>query len=282
MASSYSSSYYIASPSCGASTNSAHARTETATKRYEHWTVEQIIADFDVLAIVFANNGRQLREVITGGRTVQTWADPSKRYRCTVYGEGKVAWWVRLIAEVDNSVLAYSPEHCRVEVQSRTTGEICKSVVDYALVRRGEAPTLGECKSSWAEFEKPRAKLQQAVTQAGADALGWNYERRTPQNIGSPAYLEAVRLVHAHQFQHVSERQKAIAANAVANGATTVAELAEMLSSCAANGLAAVCALMVQRVVEIDLSNGLDDDSVVTAAEPMPLWFPPIRFPRHV
>jgi len=237
--------------------------------------LREVMAKTTINRIVWAKSAGQIRSVISGSRTVATFGYPSKRYRRSFYGEGIVEELLIYKAETLVDHLDYLPQACRIE--ATVDGKLACAIPDYAVVRRGAVPALGEAKSKWSDFERDRAIVQQAITRKGADALGWDYEQSTLSNLGSPDLLNAIRIIQGQRFLHVKHREEHNAIRILdAVNAITLGELASEISGCPVRGRNIVFALMVRRIAEIDLSKPLCSGSRVTRAPAVPTHIPPI------
>jgi len=241
-----------------------------------HAQLDDLIADVSLTAIVFDRRGNQIRQVITGGKTHTTFSYPSRRYRRAQCGDGETELLIHKVHEVAAATIDFLPQPCRIE--GTVGGRPVRAIPDFAYVAVGEAPVLGEAKSSWAEFERPKARLQQALTRKAADALGWTYKQKTRASLGSAEFLANVDEVQAHRFAHVPLRQEQAAAKALAARRTlTLSEVVAAIDEGPARGRALVCAMMVRRILEIDLHRPLDERSIVRPAPELPFAFPRIR-----
>ena len=241
-----------------------------------HADLDDLMADVSLAAIVFDRRGNQIRQVITGSKTHTTFSYPSKRFHRAQCGDGETELLIHKVHEVAAATIDFLPQPCRIEATVR--GRPVRAIPDYAYVAVGEAPVLGEAKTSWAEFERPKARLQQALTRKAADALGWTYEQKTRASLGSAEFLANVDEVQAHRFDHVPLRQEQAAANALAaHRSLPLGEVAAAIGEGLGRGRGLVCAMMVRRILEIDLHRPLDERSVVRPAPELPFAFPRIR-----
>lgn len=233
-------------------------------------------ARIEITAIVFDRRRNQIRQVTTGTKIHSTFAYPSKRFRRAGRGDGETELMVHKIHECEVVKLDFLPQPCRIE--GVINGRPAKAVPDYAAVAIGDQPVLGEVKASWEEFDRPRARIQRALTEQAALLLGWDYEQKVPENLGSKDYLANIEEVQAHRFAHVSLRQEAAVVAAVASGCPiTMDDVAGALDESSGRGRSLACALMVRRIIDIDLSKPLGGRSVVRRAPSRPFAWPSIR-----
>jgi hypothetical protein len=230
----------------------------------------------EVRRIVFDARGNQLRQALSGTKTHETWSFPSKRWRRAVTGETALELVIAKRFEAEAGVLDFNPQPCRIEGEVR--GRPTMALPDFAAVEIGCVPVLGEAKRNWAQFDRTAALRQKALTMKGAERLGWNYRQVTADSIGTLAYRENLDEVTAHRFAHVPVRQEQAAIAALAqNGAMPIADLCDEMKETVPRGQALVCALMVCRLVEIDLRTPIDARSIVRRAPVLPFAFPRIR-----
>lgn len=237
--------------------------------------LREVMAKTIVERVVWAHSGGQIRSVISGSRTVATLSYPSKRYHRSFYVEGSVEETLLHKAETLVDHLDYLPQPCRIE--ATVDGKPACAIPDYAVVRSGSVPALGEAKGSWSDFDKGRAIVQQAITRKGADALGWSYEQSTSSNVGSADFLDSIRTIQGQRFLHLTRREERDAIRILdAVKSISLGELAAGTTACPARGCNIVYALMVRRIAEIDLSIPLGDASIVKRGPKIPTHIPPI------
>jgi len=230
----------------------------------------------ELTAIVFGTGGNQIRTVITGGKTHDTFVFPSKRYRRAQCGDGALELMIHQKHEVVSETLDFLSQPCRIE--GTVDGRDARAFPDYAYVQIGRRPVLGEAKSSWEAFERPKALVQKALTTKAAEALGWEYEQTTPANFGTQDFSANVKVVQAHRFANVTLRQEQATRRALdRHDGLTLDDLAAAIDETLGRGTALACAMMVRRIVDIDLTKPISGCSRVRPAPERPLAFPRIR-----
>lgn len=235
-----------------------------------------ILADTTIQRIVFDVRGNQLRQVITGTKTHETFSFPSKRWRRTLTGETAMELLVTKYAEAVPTMLDFNPQPCRVE--GEIGGKKHVALPDFAMVEKDCAPILGEVKRDQAQFERASGLRQKALTMKAAELLGWEYRQISGEAFGTLDYRENLDEVVAHRFAHIPIRQEQAAVRALRErGQMTVADLAEEMGEMASRGQALICALMVRRLADIDLQVPLGARSLVRQAPSLPFAFPRIR-----
>lgn len=238
--------------------------------------VSDLMAGVTLNAIVFDRRGHQLRTVITGGKTHPTFVYPSKRYRRAQRGEGATEFLHHQLHEVKAGSLDFLPQPCRIE--ATISGREVRAIPDFASVAIGERPVLTEAKRDWSEFDKPRAMVQQALTRMAAEALDWDYDQVTLASAGTDDFVANVEEVQAHRFAHVPIRQETAALRALSAGSElTMDAMIDAIDETPGRGRGLICALMVRRILEIDLSTPISDRSIVRAAPKRPFAWPSIR-----
>lgn len=235
-----------------------------------------VLENTRVHRIVFDVRGNQLRQVLTGTKTHETFSFPSKRWRRLLTGDTALELILAKHYEVLATALDFNPQPCRVE--GEIFGKPRTALPDFAAVEIGCVPVLGEAKRDWAQFERANAFRQKALTMKAAEQLGWNYRQITTDAIGTLTYRENLDEVTSHRFAHVPIRQEQAAVASLArHGSMTVADLADEIGETASRGQALICALMVRRLADIDLRVPLGSRSIVRKAPRRPFAFPRIR-----
>jgi len=238
--------------------------------------LDDILSNTEITRVVFDVAGNQLRQVITGTKKHETFVYPSKRFRRVHTGDTQTELLLNMHYEVHPQNLDFLPQPCRIE--GTVFGKSHCALPDFAAVDIGRAPVLGEVKGDWGGFERPSALRQRALTQKGAEYLGWDYAQVTPASIGTETYVENVREVQAHRFAHVSIRQEQSVIRALKlHGSLSVAALSRELDEGISRAQALICAMMVRRLVEVDMRRQLDENSSVRLAPKRPFVFPRIR-----
>lgn len=238
--------------------------------------LREVIANTIITRIVFDKHGAQMRTTITGGKTHDTFIYPSKRFRRGQTGDGRTELLVHMISEVQPDRLDFLPQPCRIE--ATVYGRPACAFPDYAAVDIGQRPVLGEAKLSWEHFERPTAIAQQAISRKGADALGWQYQQVTATGLGNADFLASVEEIQAHRFVNVPmsvERASVLALRE--HGELELGELVDFIRETPGRGLAFASALMVRRIIAIDLDRPLTERSIVRLAPKRPFVFPRIR-----
>lgn len=237
--------------------------------------VRTIMADIEIDKIVFSERGGQLREPANGARMIETFIYPSKRYRRSFSGEGRVEEKVTLQAEVLSNYVNYLPQLCRIEAKYK--GKSVSAIPDFGRVMIGSIPELGEAKYDFAGFNTPRALLQQAITRCGAMAMGWGYTQCTHSNLGTPAFIKAVNDIQMCRFLHVTLREEQVMSKILRkHSSVALGDLADELSNCTVRGRHLVYAMMVRRKLAIDLQSPLSSASMVRLPPTLPLSHYPL------
>jgi len=225
------------------------------------------------VVIVRAPDRDQLRTQITGRKNVRTVCYMSRKMRRARY------------AEAATEILRVSEEEVRVDVvdaiaqplriEALVDGRWWSHLPDFSNLMCDGRRILIDAKREWSDFRKRDGLKQQFLGQLAADVLGYQYERIVLANAGSQRRRANIDEVQASRFVHVPDQLVARAAAAVAKGPIALGNLAAILHPL--NGRSMAYALMVRRVVEIDLESALTDRSECRAVPPLPLAMPSIR-----
>ncbi|HEX8124234.1 MAG TPA: hypothetical protein VF548_01490 [Allosphingosinicella sp.] len=225
--------------------------------------------------IVRAPDRGQLRGQITGAKTVRTVAYPSKKNREARYGEGAAEIERIKAEEVDIHIVKAIAQPCRIHALIDGWENWATHIPDFSNLRDSGERVLIDAKRNWSDFRKPNGQRQSFLGQLAAEALGYRYERIVLGTMGSQVRRDNVDEIQASRFVHVPDHLVARAAAAVAKGPISLGNLADLLHP--VNGRSMVYALMVRRIVEIDLEARLTLGSECIAVKPLPLAMPSLR-----
>lgn len=256
-----------------------NASTASRSARARPSSIELALPDLSedaVLTIVRPRGGelRSLRTLMSGTSWTPNTAYLSARnWGCTVSTEAATALIAAHVDEVVTSTVRSWSEPLRVEL--RTSQGLWSTIVDRVRQKDDGRFQLAELKANWAGFDTARARVQTRLGTLAANALGAEYVREVPASLGSPMLRANAAFVQAYRFVPTSHRARYVAADLLERlGTVSLGRLADALAPNAANGLALVCALMVQRLVSIDLETKVGRDSEVRSVPPLPDYMP--------
>lgn len=225
--------------------------------------------------IVRAPDGGQLRGQITGRKSVRTITYGSKRNNNARYGEGATEIERIKFEEVETRVVKAIAQPCRIHALIDGHDKWDVHIPDFSnLLDNGER-VLIDAKREWSDFRKAKSKRQTFLGELAAEALGYRYKRIVLNSMGNQVRRDNVDEIQASRFVHVPDQLVARAASAVAQGPISLGNLADLLHS--VNGRSMVYALMVRRVVEIDLESRLTRRSECIGVKPLPFAMPSLR-----
>lgn len=225
------------------------------------------------VVIVRAADGDQLRGQITGTKTIRTVAYPSKKMRRARYAEA--ATEIERLAEEEVRVDIVHAIAQPFRIEAFINGRWMVHIPDFSNLLSSGDRVLIDAKRSWSDFRKPLGLKQTFLGQLAADTLGYRYEKIVLGGGGDRIRRDNIDEIQAHRFVHVPDHLAARAAAAVAYGAISLGNLGDLLDP--VNGRRMVYALMVRRVVEIDLESRLSLRSECRAVPPLPLAMPSLR-----
>ncbi|GAA0732155.1 hypothetical protein [Sphingomonas japonica] len=181
--------------------------------------------------------------------------------------------------EVVVDVMASIPQAFAVE--GLIDGESHRTIIDRARLWRDGTRQICECKPDWAAFYRPRAVTQRLLGEAAAAALGWEYVPVVPETLGSRTFRNNVDRVYGARSVRVPDHVAVHASQLLADGPMKLGEFTARIHDHEGNAFSMTCAMMVRRIVEIDLEVPLGHSSLVRAAPPMPRGLPSIRIFGH-
>lgn len=223
--------------------------------------------------IVRAPDGLQIRTQLTGRKQIRTVAYMSNRFRHARFGEAATEILRIGQEEVEVQFVDAVAQPFRIEVQIGTSW--FAHIPDFANLRSSGERVLLDVKREWSDFGKAEGRRQTFLGQLGADILGWRYERKVLANAGSEVRRDNIEEIQSCRFVHVPAHLEIVASNHVARGGCTLGSLAAKLHP--SNGRKLAYALMVRRIVDIDLESRLGDRSDCRAVPPLPSGMPSIR-----
>lgn len=225
------------------------------------------------IVIVRAPDGDQLRTQISGRKSVRTVGYMSKKMRRLRGGEAGTEILRIAEEEVRVDVVEAIAQPCRIEAW--VGGSCWTHLPDFSNLMSDGRRVLLDAKRSWSDFRKPLGVRQSFLGQLAADALGYEYDRIVLANAGSARRIANIDEIQASRFVHVPDQLIARAAAAVAAGPISLGNLSAILHP--VNGRSMAYALMVRRIVEIDLEARLTDRSECRRVPPLPFAMPSLR-----
>ncbi|RJX68510.1 hypothetical protein D6858_05670 [Tsuneonella suprasediminis] len=229
------------------------------------------------VVIVRAPDRDQLRGQITGKKSVRTICYPSKKMRRARFGEAAAEIERIEDEEVRTTVVDGVAQPLRVEalLETPTGMRWFVHIPDFATLLSNGDRVLLDAKRNWSDFRKDVGRRQTLLGQLAADALGYRYEQIVLGSAGNEIRRRNINEIQAYRFVHVPGHLVVRATSAVGRGPISLANLSELLHP--VNGRSMAYALMVRRVVEIDLESPLGPRSECRSVPPLPLAMPSIR-----
>jgi len=230
------------------------------------------------LRLIHPIAGPSIRTIGVGSGSTSVVRTPSYRYREQHTLEGRTEMLLEKHDEVVGDTIDSKPQP--FGIQGQVWGGRHLAFPDRARLLRDGTRQLIECKDSWAAFYRPKAFIQKVLTQAAAQALGWDYVPMVPASLGSREFQANVDRIYACRGVHVPDRLAILATQLLSNGSMALGELTGRLHSSEVNGFAIACAMMVRRIIEIELEKPLGHSSAVRIMPTTPRGLPSIRFHR--
>lgn len=229
------------------------------------------------IVIVRAPDRDQLRGQITGKKTVRTMCYPSKKTRRARFAEGAAEIERIESEEVICQVVDGIAQPIRIEALMEIEGETrwFTHIPDFATLLSDGERVLVDAKREWSDFRKDLGRRQSILGQLAADILGYRYEHVILGSSGSAVKRRNINEVQASRFVHVPDHLEARAAATLARGPISLGNMASLLHP--VNGRSMTFALMVRRIVEIDLEAPLGPRSECRSVPPLPRAMPSLR-----
>lgn len=226
------------------------------------------------VVIVRSTDRDQIRGQITGAKTIRTAGYPSKKMRRARFMEAatEILRVPQEEVEVDKVDAIAQPLRGRVLLDDGWHDVI----PDFANLLSDGRRVIIDAKRHWSDFRTKKGRKQEFLGRMVAEAIGYGYERYVLANAGSQQRLDNIDDIQTCRFVPVPAHLVALAASAVAHGSISLGNLSSILHP--VNGRSMAYALMVRRVIEIDLEPKLDDRSECRAVPPLPLGLPSIRW----
>ncbi|MET3761883.1 hypothetical protein [Sphingomonas sp. UYEF23] len=225
------------------------------------------------VTIVRAPDRDQLRGQITGKKSIRTVGYPSKKMRRARYGEAGTE--CNRIPEEEVVVDFVDAIAQQVRVEAYIGDKIYTHILDFTNLLADGRRVLADAKRTWADFRKPDGVKQTFLGMLAAEAMGYEYERIVFANGGDDVRRSNIDEIQASRFVPVPDHLVARAARALGQGPISLGNLGALLHP--VNSRSMAYALMIRRVVEIDLDSRLTDKSECRAVPPLPLSMPSIR-----
>ena len=219
--------------------------------------------------IVMPNKGSSIRTIITGRKVIGSGAFSSKKDSCSHVFEGETERLLTLSDEVSTGTLRSFTQP--FAVVATTSAGVLRSIPDKARLLSDFTWEIVEAKREWASFSKPAAQQQAWLGQLAADALGARYRQVVHAHFDQPVLRHNLELVAQDRFVNVTSFQERAARRILASsGPMPLWALLPHLGPCPITARACVHALMVRRVLTIDLAERLSERSLVSAVPPLP------------
>ena len=228
------------------------------------------------LRLVHPTGGVSIRTITTGTKVHATGESTSYRFRRVHRWEGHTEELLDKHDEVVITVGNSKPQPFLI--LGDIDGVPAKAIPDRARLLLDGTRQLCECKDDYAAFFKPKARNQRLLTMAAADKLGWEYVQIVPATLGSKTVQKNIDRIYGCRGVHVPMSVMTTAVTLLRNGPMTLGDFTAQLHTSTVNGFAYAAALMVRRVIEIDLSKPLAHGSIVRMAPPVPSNLPSISF----
>jgi hypothetical protein len=216
--------------------------------------------------LVMTPDGSPIRSVLTGRRVIVTGFYISRKAGRALPYEGMNELALLKHCEVDTRVVDYRSQPFRFEFVIGGAKRIyiadCVRLLDDGTVE------VVEVKGDLKRLLAPEYAEKLEAVRSTCDALGWRFRVMSRRQLFEPHVVYAnVDLVQSRRMVHFDEAHayRAVEMIEAEGGETTLGRLSDALGG-DPQGLAVAQAMMVRRLVAIDLSKLLTSENRVTAA----------------
>jgi hypothetical protein len=216
--------------------------------------------------LVMTPDGSAIRSVLTGRRVIVTGFYVSRKAGLALPYEGMNELALLKHCEVDTSVVDYRSQPFRFEFVLNGMKRIyiadCVRLLDDGTVE------VVEAKGHLRQLRAPEYAEKLAAVRTACESLGWRFRVLGRRQLFEPHIVYAnVDLIQSRRMVQFDEAHayRAIGFLEEEGGATTLGRLSAILGG-EPQGIAIAQAMMVRRLIAIDLSKLLTFESRVTAA----------------
>lgn len=213
--------------------------------------------------LVMTPDGRPIRSIITGRRTIVTGSYASRKAGRAFPYEGMNEPCFFMHCEVDTKVVDYRAQPFRFEFVR--DGDKLIYIADCVRLLSDGSIEVVEVKNDRRALRDPHYAAKLALVGDSCAALGWTFRIVLKEQLISPAHVFAnIDAVQARRMTSFGPKHVYLATNHLhrAGGQSELGTLADHLG-CPRLGASITQAMMVRRIVEIDLSRPLSPQSPV-------------------
>lgn len=211
--------------------------------------------------LVLPEDGRPIRSIITGHRTQITGSYASRKAGRSQVFESMVERAFYMHCEVDTRVVDYRAQPFRFEFS--LGGKWRTYIADCVRLLSDGRVEVVELKSDFRDLRDLDYQSKLDQVRRLCRLLGWRFTLIRRRHLEKSSVLQRnVELVQQDRLTAFSDLHTYQVTEALADGPTWFGALTEALGSRPV-GAAIVRAMMVARILEIDLSRPLNDDSPV-------------------
>lgn len=214
--------------------------------------------------IVLPTSGGPIRTIVTGRRHIVTGSYASRKARRAMPFEGMNERLFFMHSEVDTSVVDYRAQPLRFEFA--IDGVARTYIVDCVRLLSDGRIEIVEVKNDRRALRDDHYLEKLDRVAATCTALGWDFRVALREQLENPRVrLENIELIQSRRHTRFTSADVYVALDSIdqAGGRISMGTLAEELGD-AHRGRAVLQAMMVHRLVEIDLSKPLGSQSSVS------------------
>ncbi|WP_312163588.1 TnsA endonuclease N-terminal domain-containing protein [Phenylobacterium sp.] len=220
--------------------------------------------------VVLTPDGSPIRSVLTGRRIMVTGFYTSRKAGCAMPYEGMNELALLKHCEVDTSVIDYRSQPFRFEFVidgvKRTYIADCTRLMDDGTIE------VLEAKASSKYLRDPKYAEKLKAVESTCNKLGWRFRAVTRNHLFEPRPVFAnVDLIQSRRFVRIDEADAYRTVEFIEGegGETTLGRLSEVLGR-GPGGFAIAQAMMVRRLITLDLRAPLSAMSLVTLVNGRP------------
>lgn len=211
--------------------------------------------------LVLPKDGRPIRSVITGRRAQVTGSYASRKAGRSQVFESMVERAFYMLCEVDTWVVDYRAQPFRFEFS--LGGKWRTYIPDCVCLMADGSINVVELKSDFRDLKDQDYQTKLDCVRRLCGLLGWRFSLVRRRHLEKSKVLQRnVERVQQDRLTAFAEREIYRATGILAQGPACFGDVADAVQGTPA-GMAVVHAMMVARILEIDLARPLNDDSPV-------------------
>jgi TnsA endonuclease N terminal len=216
--------------------------------------------------MVLSKSGGSIRTIVTGRRIITTGVYASRKTGCGHPYESMLEKAFFMLCEVDTDVVDYRAQPFRFEF---VIGGVKRAYLPDAVTLRADGVVeVIEIKRDAGDLRDPEYRLKLQAVREICDRIGWRFRVLFRTDLTEPSrFFRAVEDVQSWAFTKFNDAEVfEVVRQLRLHGPLPVGQLAECFDE-RLRGLAKLKAMMVGRIVRLDLTNIPNDSTPVTLVE---------------